>query len=237
MGAKLKATLPLALSIAVIGFLWVEFAGNFTFHWVTDGNLGNGLSLPSNFHLVIPAAFVAWGMFFANGADNRSIRTTALNCLLGAGAALLLFIFVDGVKQVPDFWGISLGVAILAFVILMLSAVWAEMNVPTIFAAFGSAVFWWIATGLDGWAPNGGGVGNSLAALKAPAAAGTGAFGGVLSTPYTFVAIDVFVSLLFGVLCGVLSVRSAALLTPKPRTAPAPSQSPDIRTPEGAAHA
>jgi hypothetical protein len=237
MGAKLRATLPLALSIAVIGFLWVEFSANFTFHWVTNGDLGNGLSLPSNFHLVIPAAFVSWGLFFANGADNNSIRTTSVNCLLGAGAALLLFVFVDGVKQVPDFWGIALGVAVLAFVIVMLSGVWSEMNVPTIFGAFGCCVFWWIATGLDGWAPNGGGIGNSLSALKTPATAGTGAFGGVLSTPYTFVAINVFVSLLFGVLCGVLSARSAALLTPKPKAATAPSTSSGVSTPGGAAHA
>lgn len=104
-----------------------EFAANFTFHWVTNGDLGNGLSLPRNFHLVIPAAFVSWGMFFALG------------------------------------------------------------------------------------------VGNSVAALAKPATAGTAAFGGVLSTPFTFVALNIFASLLFGCLCGALSVRFAAVLTPKAR--------------------
>ena len=39
MGEKLKATLPLALSIAVLAFLYVEFTANFTFHWVTSGDL------------------------------------------------------------------------------------------------------------------------------------------------------------------------------------------------------
>ena len=88
---------------------------------------------------------------------------------------------------------------------------------PTVFCSFAACVFWWIATGLEGWAPNGGGVGNSVAALAKPATAGTGAFGGVLSTPFTFVALNIFVSLLFGCLCGALSVRFAAVLTPKAR--------------------
>ncbi|MCY7395989.1 MAG: hypothetical protein LH468_07535 [Nocardioides sp.] len=59
MTARLKGTLPLALVVGVLTFLWTDLALNFTFHWVTDGDLGNGLSLPSNFHLVVPAAFVA----------------------------------------------------------------------------------------------------------------------------------------------------------------------------------
>ena len=63
-----------------------------------------GLHLPSNFHLVIPAAFVSWGMFFALGADNAALRSTALNCLIGSVLALILFVFVDIVKGVPDFW-------------------------------------------------------------------------------------------------------------------------------------
>jgi hypothetical protein len=218
MSAKFKATAPLALAIAIIAFVWVEFAANFTFHWVTNGDLGNGLHLPSNFHLVIPAAFVSWGMFFALGADNAALRSTALNCLIGSVLALILFVFVDIVKGVPDFWAISLGVAILAFIIVTLSGGYPAINVPTVFCSFAACVFWWIATGLDGWAPNGGGVGNSVAALAKPATAGTGAFGGVLSTPFTFVALNVFVSLVFGCLCGALSTRFAALLTPKPRS-------------------
>ena len=71
---RLKSTLPLALVIGVLAFLWCEFALNFTFHWVTDGDLGNGLALPSNFHLVVPAAFVSWGFFFAAGGDRSAFR-------------------------------------------------------------------------------------------------------------------------------------------------------------------
>lgn len=214
MSAKLKATLPLATSIAVLSFLYVEFTANFTFHWVTSGSLGNGLDLPSNFHLVIPAGFVAWGLFFALGANNEAARETAANCFFGCVAALVLFIFVDIVKGVPDFWAISLGVGLLAFIIVLFSGAVTLINVPVIFCTFAATVFWWIATGLDGWAPNGGGVGNSVAALAKPATAGTGAFGGVLSTPFTFVALNIFVTLLIGLAFGMVSTRLATLLTP-----------------------
>ncbi len=215
----MKATVPLALAVAVIAFVYVEFTANFTFHWVTNGDLGNGLSLPSNFHLVIPAGFVTWGLFFALGADNPALRTVATNSLIGSVAALVLFAFVASTTGLPDFWTIALGVAVIAFVLIVLSGGFPWISVPVIFATFAACVFWWIATGLDGWAASGGGVGKSLAALKAPATAGTGAFGGVLSTPYAFVALNVFVSLLIGCACGALSTRLTALITPKPKAA------------------
>jgi hypothetical protein len=61
-------------------------------------------------------------------------------------------------------------------------------------------VFWWTATGLDGWAEKGGGVGSGLKSLADPATAGTRAFGGVLSTPYVWVWVSCTVSLLAGCL-------------------------------------
>ncbi|MDQ6731380.1 MAG: hypothetical protein M3022_14105 [Actinomycetota bacterium] len=216
MSEKMKATMPLALAVAVIAFVYVEFTANFTFHWVTNGNLGNGLSLPANFHLVIPAGFVTWGMFFVLGADNAALRTTAVNSVVGSVSALLLFAFVASTTGLPDFWTIALGVAILAFVLITLSGGLAWINIPVIFTTFAACVFWWIATGLDGWAAGGGGTGKSLAALAKPATAGTGAFGGVISTPYAWVAINVLASLLLGTLCGALSARVAGMLTPKP---------------------
>lgn len=217
MSAKLKATLPLATSIAVLSFLYVEFTANFTFHWVTEGTLtaggkSIGLDLPSNFHLAIPAGFIAWGLFFALGANNAALREVAANCFFGCLAALILFIFVDIVKGLPDFWAISLGVAILAFIIVLLSGAVTLINVPVIFASFAACVLWWIATGLDGWAA--GATSNTLAALAKPATAGSGAFAGVLSTPYGFVALDIFVTLMVGLVFGAVSVRLAAVLTP-----------------------
>jgi hypothetical protein len=218
MLARAKATVPLATVIAVLAFLWVEFSLNFTFHWVTDGNLGIALSLPGNFHLVVPAAFVSWGLFFAAGADNAALTKVVAASVVGTVAALLLMWIAPALADLPDFWGIAVTVGVLAFVVVLASAVGDWYYVPAIFGAFAATVSWWIATGLDGWAKNGGGVGNSLAALAKPATAGAGAFGGVLSTPRGWVFVDVLVTLLIGCLLGWLSVKLAAVVTPRPAT-------------------
>lgn len=84
MAAHLKGFLPLALVIGVLAFLYVEFALNFSFHWFSDGDLGNGLELPKNFYLVVPAAFVAWGLFFAAGGDNAAFSKL---CIATSSAA------------------------------------------------------------------------------------------------------------------------------------------------------
>jgi hypothetical protein len=221
MSTKLKLTLPLALTIGVLAFLYVEFAANFSFHWVTNGSLGNGLDMPAQFHLIIPAAFLTWGMFFVLGANNEAAKLVAINTLIGAGAAFLLFFMTHEIKQAPDFWGISLSVGILAFVIVMLSAVTDYLNVPTVFVTFAGTIFWWLATGADGWVAGSpthsvAGIG---AALKAGTTAGSGAFSGVLSTPYGFVALNMAVTMLIGVVFGMASARIAALITPSPEAA------------------
>jgi hypothetical protein len=221
MSTKLKLTLPLALTIGVLSFLYVEFAANFSFHWVTDGSLGNGLDMPSKFHLVIPAAFLTWGMFFVLGANNEAAKLVSINCVLGALCGLLLFFMIHVIKKAPDFWGISLSVGVIAFVVVMATALSDVVNVPTIFVTFAGTIFWWLATGADGWVP-GSNVAHSPQGLAAAAAgaskglsAGSGAFSGVLSTPYGFVALNMGVTMLIGVVFGVASARIAALITPK----------------------
>jgi hypothetical protein len=52
----------------------------------------------------------------------------------------------------------------------------------------------------------------------------------VISTPYGWVAVNVFLTLMVGVLCGLASARLAGVLTPKPAAAP-------VRDPGGAAPA
>jgi hypothetical protein len=87
-------------------------------------------------------------------------------------------------------------------------------------------LFWWIATGLDGWAPGGGGADNTIAALGQPETAGAGAFNGVLSTPLEWVVISSAVSLLVGPLLGLASVKLAGILTlAKPQPASVPVES------------
>ncbi len=219
MMAKMRGVLPLAISIAVLAYLYVEFTLNFTFHWVTDGDLGNGLALPSNFHLVVPAGFVTWGIFFMLGADNKAALKTLIAAVVGSLGALALMILGPKIADLPDFFGIAIAVAIVSLILVLAIPLSDNYNVAATFPPFASVVFWWIATGLDGWAKNGGGVGNSVAALGDPATAGAGAFGGVLSTPYLMVFVNILVTMIIGLIFGVVSGRLSGLLSP--RKAPA----------------
>ena len=222
---RAKATIPLAGVIAVLAFLWVEVSLNFTFHWVSDGDLGIGLSLPSSFHLIVAAAFVSWGFFFAAGADMAAFTKVAVASVIGVIGCLLLMWIGPALADIPDFWGIAVAVAVIAFAVVVASAAGDWFYVPGVFGAFAATVFWWIATGLDRWSPTGGGVGNTVKALGDPATAGAGAFGGVLSTPYGWVVINSLVSLLIGCVLGLASVKLAALVTPR-STSPTDAREP-----------
>jgi hypothetical protein len=215
MMAKLRGVLPLAVVIGVLGYIYVEFVLNFTFHWVTNGDLGNGLSLPSNFHLVVPAGFVSWGLFFLLGADSSAFVKTIIATIVGTLGALALMIVGPAVADLPDFWGLAIVVGVISFILVMAIPLSEKYSVAACFPTFASVVFWWLATGLDGWAKNGGGVGNSVAALGDPKTAGTGAFGGVISTPYFMVFVNVLVTLLIGALFGLASARLSAMFAPK----------------------
>ncbi len=135
----------------------------------------------------------------------------AVSSVIGAVAALVLMALGSMTAELPDFWGIALWVGVLGFGAVVLS-VFEWYYAPAALGAFAAVVFWWMATGLDGWADNGGGVGSGLKSLADPTTAGTGAFGGVLSTPYVWVWVTCGVSLLAGcVLAYVTVVLSAAL--------------------------
>jgi uncharacterized protein DUF1097 len=219
MGARAKAIFPLALVIGVLSFAWTEFSLNFTFHWVTDGDLGIGLALPASFHLILPTAFIAWGLFFAAGGDNAAFGKVFLATVFGSVAALVTMPLAFRTADLPDFWGIALWVGIFAFILVMILVAGDWYYVAGTFPCFAAVFLWWIATGLDGWAANGGGVGNSVAALGAPATAGSGAFGGVISTPWGWVWFNTWVTLVCGCVLGIVSAKLAAFLTPKPKAA------------------
>jgi hypothetical protein len=226
MADRMKGLLPLAAAVGILAFLWTWAALNFSFHWVSSGDLGNGLALPSNFHLIVPAAFVSWAMYFAAGGDNSAAGKIAIANVFGAVGALLVMWLTPQIADLPDFWAIALGVGVAAGVLVVLGALGDWFFIPGTFAAFASVFFWWIATGLDNWAPGGGGAGNTVKALANPATAGAGAFGGVISTPYGWVFVSILATLTIGVGLGMLSTRLAALFTPKPRAAAAEAPPP-----------
>jgi hypothetical protein len=219
MGARAKAILPLAVVIGVLSFLWCEFSLNFQFHWVTNGDLGVGLELPANFQLPVWIAFISWGVFFAAGGDNAAFGKVVIASVLGSVAALVTFALAPQIADLPDFWGISLIVGIMAFVLVAILIAGDWYYVAGTFPAFAACFGWWVSTGLDNWAPNGGGVGSGLGSLSDPATAGSGAFGGVLSTPFGWVWFSAMVTLICGVVLGIVSAKVTQALTPRPKAA------------------
>ena len=219
MGARAKAIFPLALVIGVLSYLWTEFSLNFTFHWVTGSgtDLPGAVGVPQNFHLILPTAFIAWGLFFAAGGDNAAFGKIFLASLFGTVAALVTIPLAYKSAAFPEFWGIALWVGVFAFVLVMILIAGDWYYVAGTFPAFAAVFLWWVATGMDGWAPAGADV--DLDGAGAGTATGLGAFGGLVSTPWAWVWFDTFVTLVCGLILGLISGKLAALLTPKPKEA------------------
>lgn len=224
MGARAQAILPLALVIGVLSFLWTELSLNFTFHWVTvqDELGGEGaLGMPESFHLILPTAFISWGLFFAAGGDNAAVGKIAIAALFGCAAAFVTMPLAFKTADAPDFWGIALWVGIFAFILVAILIAGDWYYVAGTFPCFAAVFLWWIATGLDGWIPQSATSDFGDVAKLGTADAGIGAGGGLLSTPWQWVAISTFVTLLCGVVLGLLSGKIAAAITPKPKSAEA----------------
>jgi hypothetical protein len=235
MSARAKAITPLAVVIGILSFLWTELSLNFTFHWVTqvDEYGGDGtLGIPENFHLILPTAFISWGLFFAAGGDNAAFGKIFLATVFGSVAALVTMPLAFKTADFPDFWGIALWVGIFAFVLVMILIAGDWYYVAGTFPCFAAVFLWWLATGLDGYVPNGGGTGDKVnaltsaadpaaaaAALEAGDTAGFGAFGGLISTTWPWVWFSTWVTLVCGVILGIISAKVAAAITPKPKAA------------------
>jgi hypothetical protein len=212
MSSRLRSTGPLAISIGVLAFLWSEFALNFNLHWFTvaDGIFGK-FGLPQQFQLVLPASFVTWGLYFMLGANAKALRKTLIAAATGSLGAIVIMTLGPAVAGLPSFWGVALAIGIVGAGLELLSTLSAEgyLSAAPAFVCAASVLLWWFVTGLDNYVPNGAGP-HTLAALglaltKHPLAAGTGALGGLLSTPWTYVALSGFVSLVIGPLLGALS--------------------------------
>ena len=220
MAERMKGLLPLAAAVGILAFLWTWVALNFSFHWVTDGDLGNGLDLPSNFQLMVPAAFVSWAMYFAAGGDNAAARKVAIANVFGAVAALVVDVALAGDRGPPGLLGDRARRGRAGGGprhVRRRSATGSSSPAPSAPSRPCSS----------GGSRPGSTTGRREAAAWGtasrrsphPATAGAGAFGGVISTPYGWVFVSVLVTLTLGVGLGMLSTRLAALLTPKPRAA------------------
>jgi hypothetical protein len=215
---RFKKTAPLAVSIAIVAFLWSEFTLNFNLHWftVSDGVFGK-FGLPENFQLVLPATFVTWGLYYALGANRMALRKTVIACITGTLGAVVIMTLGPSLAGLPSFWGIALAIALVGGGLELLSTFSQDglLSAAPAFVCAASVLFWWFATGLDNYVPDGKGLhtvaGLELALTKHPLAAGTGALGGLISTPWTWVAVSTFVSLLCGPVLGLVSRLIAAV--------------------------
>jgi hypothetical protein len=220
MSQRLKHTVPLAISVALVAFLWSELTLNFNLHWFTvaDGVFGK-FGLPEKFQLVLPATFVTWGLYYALGADRTALRNTLIAATTGTIGAIVIMTLGPALAGLPSLWGIALTIGIVGGGLVLVSALREDGSLPAApaFVCAASVLFWWFATGLDNYVPGAAGphtvAALGLALTKHPLAAGTGALGGLFSTPWPFVALSVWVSLLFGPLLGALSRMLAAAPT------------------------
>src|SRR3954466_12473221 len=170
MSTRLKAIAPLVASIGVLAFVATWLALNFTFHWVTvqDGVFGK-FGLPRGLHLVLPAIFVAWGLFFLLGADGAALGKTVVAAAPGSLAALLAIVIGPALADAPDFWGLAVAIGVTAVGLVVLSTTVADDRFAPApaFACYASVFFWWIATGLDNYVPDGKGPHTAAAVLAA----------------------------------------------------------------------
>jgi hypothetical protein len=72
-------------------------------------------------------------------------------------ARSLLGLIAPKIAGLPDFYGIALTAGVIAALAVLASAFSDYYYIPAVFCGLSAVMFWWIATGLDGWAPGGGG--------------------------------------------------------------------------------
>jgi hypothetical protein len=220
MSHRLKHTVPLAISVALVAFIWSELTLNFNLHWFTvaDGVFGK-FGLPEKFQLVLPATFVTWGLYYMLGSDRVALRKTLIAATTGTVGAIVIMTLGPALAGLPSLWGLALAIAIVGGGLVILSAVTEDGSFAAApaFVCAASVLFWWFATGLDNYVPHAAGphtvAALGLALTTHPLAAGTGALGGLLSTPWQFVALSMWVSLLCGPVLGALSRVLAAAPT------------------------
>jgi hypothetical protein len=127
MSHRLKQSIPLALSIGVVAFIWSELTLNFNLHWFTvaDGVFGK-FGLPEKFQMVLPATFVTWGLYYVLGADRIALRKTLIAATSGTVGAIVIMTLGPALAGLPSLWGIALAIGIVGGGLVILSALTAD---------------------------------------------------------------------------------------------------------------
>jgi hypothetical protein len=212
MSQRLKHAVPLSISIGLVAFIYSELVLNFNLHWFTvaDGVFGK-FGLPEKFQLVLPATFVTWGLYYMLGSDRAALRKTLIAASTGTVGAIVIMTLGPALAGLPSLWGLAVAIALVGGGLVILSALTEDGSFAAApaFVCAASVLFWWFATGLDNYVPHAAGphtvAALGLALTTHPLAAGTGAVGGLLSTPWQYVALSVWVSLLCGPVLGFVS--------------------------------
>jgi hypothetical protein len=191
--------------------------------------------------LIFPLAFVSWGLYLMAGGDRPALGKVAVAVSAGSGAAAGAIALGAALADVPDFWGIAVATGAAIAVLALLRAVGDQVYAAAALPAFAAVMAWWLAAGLDGYIDGGGGSGDRAAAIavlvgteRGPIeggdAAGLGGLSGLLSSPWPWVCLSVWLTLLCGLVLGLLNVRVAGVLGGRDR--PVQPRRPRLAEPE-----
>ena len=131
---------------------------------------------------IVWIGFVAWGAYFANGANEKSLKDTVVSGVFGAIVALVALLLANNMPIGGDY-NVPIWVGITVFVLVYSSQVAALSNIPT--AVYGYAVM----------------AGYSLLT----GASATDLASATTANPLWAVAVSIVIGSIFGALSGRLS--------------------------------
>ena len=131
---------------------------------------------------IVWIGFVAWGAYFANGANEKSLKDTVVSGVFGAIVAMVALLLANNMPIGGDY-NVPIWVGITVFVLVYSSQVAALSNIPT--AVYGYAVM----------------AGYSLLT----GASATDLASATTANPLWAVAVSIVIGSVFGALSGRLS--------------------------------
>ena len=135
---------------------------------------------------IVWIGFVAWGAYFANGANEKSLKDTVVSGVFGAIVAMVALLLANNMPIGGDY-NVPIWVGITVFVLVYSSQVAALSNIPT--AVYGYAVM----------------AGYSLALMDAGTVTASDLASATTANPLWAVAVSIVIGSIFGALSGRLS--------------------------------